>query len=99
MSEFQGTPGPWEYKTGNGGWFTVFVSNPKGDLVIAHRSHWEHNVTASHANARLIAAAPTMLDKLVEIAARLESASVEVDCFNVHESLALARDAIAKATS
>jgi len=54
----------------------------------------EATILVGPADKKLIAAAPELLAALREILVRLDSASAEVDCFNVYESRDLARNAI-----
>jgi hypothetical protein len=58
MSEH--TPGPWELWRDGSGAMQISV----GDFVICNRNPVEHRARESDANARLIAAAPDMLEAL-----------------------------------
>ena len=105
------TPGPWKLKLGKGIEYTYLVSDRKGQ-DIANFAHYPNATkTQTKANARLIAAAPEMLDLhkkhmelMIEIAQELKNPRMPIGQ-TVEASirmLALAAkeslDAIAKAT-
>jgi hypothetical protein len=88
------TPGPWEIDFTEYGGFAVFVppSHDMGhSLVICRRGPWIVREEQSHANARLIAAAPELLEAL-------EDAAMELDDAGKREAANVARAAIEKAT-
>ena len=63
----QHTPGPWRLELEEDGAFWL-LSDPGVDMTspatIAKRGTWSHRAKESHANARLIAAAPDLLAAL-----------------------------------
>jgi hypothetical protein len=69
------TPGPWQAVTNDTGAFAI---ESDGDLtaVICQRADWPSRKDESLANARLIAAAPDLLEALQECATRLEKAGI-----------------------
>ena len=68
MSANEHTPGPWTLEYVERGAFQVIEAD---GAVICHRNFWPHNAERSNANARLIAAAPDMLEALKTIGALL----------------------------
>jgi hypothetical protein len=89
MSEFKGTKGPWfEHREGSS---TVYVEAKLRDGVIqevAACGPTEAGSEAQSANARLIAAAPDLLEALIAVVRVADRATDEFD---------MARAAIAKA--
>ena len=85
------TPGPWKLKLGKGMEYTYLVADRKGQ-DIANWAHY-HNATKAQtkANARLIAAAPDLLESLILLANQTNSTELA----KAHD---MARAAIAKAT-
>lgn len=85
------TPGPWSLDLCDEGGFAVCIE-PRIDMgwhaVITSRGPWGHRAEESHANARLIAAAPDLLTALSAIA----------DNSHDPQAIRVARTAIAKAT-
>lgn len=85
------TPGPWSISLEDDGGFVVYTP-PTGDMgwnsVVTSRGQWGHNDEQSHANGRLIAAAPDLLEALQNLDANPELTSAWLQ----------ARAAIAKAT-
>jgi hypothetical protein len=63
MNKLKHTPGPWEYKCGHHS-KVFFVTTKRGSelLRVTNRDDWN----VENANARLIAAAPEMLESLIE---------------------------------
>jgi len=55
------TPGPWHADISENGSFTI--TTPEGS-VISSRNSWGHRAAESNANARLISAAPDLLESL-----------------------------------
>lgn len=91
MSEFKGTKGEWvceEVFTKNGSYFKVTVENGESICNITTRSQ-ERQL----ANAKLIAAAPELLKRLITLVERME----ENDLGNFH-SVKMAKEEIKKAT-
>lgn len=79
------TPGPWRIDSGHeGGWMIIGC-----DLVLCQRSPWAIRQEESKANARLIAAAPDLL----EAAENLENDDGAIP----EHAWKLLQDAIAKA--
>lgn len=67
--KFKGTPGPWIAKTdyptyGQLGSFKVEANEPPYGLVICERGSYHERAKEMAANARLIAAAPELLEAL-----------------------------------
>lgn len=61
MSKF--TPGPWRRGTpGPNGCYTIGTENGLMTAVVAHSIHCSEQVQQAEANARLIAAAPDLLE-------------------------------------
>ena len=98
------TPGPWRYAPTNTETVSHLVRCSEG-YAVADVTHWFD--LPVDANARLIAAAPTMLEALMRIAEASDHYSNEADAGNkgadtlayAHKSTCnLARAAIAKAT-
>ena len=87
------TPGPWKLKLGKGIEYTYLVSAAKGQDVV----NWAHYPNATKAetkaNARLIAAAPDLLEALRDIASGTYDTWTEG-----YRAQQIARAAIAKAT-
>jgi hypothetical protein len=82
----QHTPGPWEWRGDEGGWFLV-----PGVLAICNTDGTPGDDVIDRANARLIAAAPDLL-------AALEGLFLLLDAGSLYEPQAYAaRAAIAKA--
>ena len=110
------TPGPWKNINPYGGWIST-VGDPygSGPMHIADVRGWGHltgkgggcafdedkAVAIQEANARLIAAAPTMLDALKALTERYVSLVASGDCGNWdvedEQFVVAARAAIAKA--
>lgn len=101
MPEFKGTPGPWEIERYSDGLIQIV-----GDLKVV--SDDEENVTTvveeisatnEEANARLIAAAPELLDALQSLKCELILSDVDMGYIESHfrPSLNKAAAAIAKA--
>ena len=63
MKQFKGTPAPWDYN----GERTGFVGNVNGDIVASVYPMYEFNSKEMKANAHLIAAAPELLEVLIEM--------------------------------
>lgn len=64
MSETKWTPGPW--KAPEGDFPDVYGPDDRLLAVVYAPGNYEHNSQEGHANARLIAAAPDLLDALQE---------------------------------
>lgn len=84
------TPGPWRYKADGGNYMRIFCSNDQG---------WGDNLCGycGEANARLIAAAPDLLEALTALLPYTRACE---DMLNATPTgqIRLARRAIAKAT-
>jgi hypothetical protein len=94
------TPGPWGLELNERGGFYITV-DPMVDMqlpaTIASRGGWGHRAEESHANARLIASAPELLEALQKMA------DAFLDTSGSHgpqeqEAMEFARAAIARAT-
>jgi hypothetical protein len=96
MSESKHTPGPWnaEPMTGRGAW----VKGSSGEWAALSCGDTD---TTAEANARLIAAAPELLEALNKIISRHSELVCSGDCgfwdVEDEEKMKLARSAIAKA--
>lgn len=90
------TPGPWTWGAGYNGLY-----GPNGSVILEYASYenmWLPDyMPGAEANARLIAAAPELLEALKAIVAS-DMAMREEDEGNVSPELNAARAAIAKAT-
>ena len=98
------TPGPWSLDLCDDGAFAVYVP-PSVDMgwstVITSRNQLPDRADESHANARLIAAAPELLDALqtMLVGSRYYGNGVwETVRMPSEEALCKAADSIAKAT-
>ena len=91
MSEFRGTPGPWQVlgKQGTAIW--------AGDVMVAQMSNPRENHSEARANAVLMAASHDMLEALQAIVISLVEADEE-GLIEHAEQIQAARAAIAKAT-
>lgn len=88
------TPGPWTVDTNGGGRFSNSIAaKVVASGLIADVSDWWYDVGQAEANAHLIAAAPDLLEALVEL---LPLADDEVS-HTYDNVLDIARAAIAKA--
>ena len=67
---FNPTPGPWEVDSGE----CLKVRNDSGSIAMIMQTHLRgrRGNDETHANARLIAAAPDLLDALKDAVAKLE---------------------------
>lgn len=100
MTNVKHTPGPWRVVESIDGYFagrktTVKAGNLRVLSPWQHRPHPEFD--EFEANARLIAAAPELLDALQSLLARVSSDIIANQCW--HEEQRAARAAIAKATN
>lgn len=93
------TPGPWQAEEASVRGITQewFVRVDGDDIAIASDIR-DRNGNHSEANARLIAAAPELLEALEDLASLAEAAMREVGEYDIEAELADARAAIAKAT-
>lgn len=63
MIDTEHTPGPWKLWQNDVGAFVI----SQGDAaILCQRNDWDHRAAESSANARLISAAPDMLEALME---------------------------------
>ena len=98
MTQTQHTPGPWSYNRAEGGYQGHFIST--GDCIICDLPDAEDFLAVkraapqTEANARLIAAAPDMLEALRLCERALEERDAEQETYAAKK----ARAAIAKAT-
>lgn len=91
MSEFKGTPGPWERGGGDSGGseLLVYCNNSLGSAICDATSHYSALDKATRiANLDLIAAAPELLEALQAVVRVADRATDEFD---------MARAAIKKA--
>lgn len=98
MSAAQHTPGPWEVDLCDNGAFAVYVP-PAVDMgwttVITSRGQLPDRAAESHANARLITAAPELLEALMRLLSENDKMTQRINLLGACEQ---ARAAIAKAT-
>lgn len=98
MTDVKHTLGPWELELLDDGSFYVFTL-PTVDMgsafTVCRRGSIAHRVDQSHANARLIAAAPELLDGARGLLELLDQIDDEAGS---DERVQQARAAIAKAT-
>lgn len=90
------TPGPWSYKH-----CKVWSHESNGNDFICDANTFDLGKEANEANARLIAAAPELLEALIAVRAEIWSAFNEQRSMNLNEqnvALSLADALIAKAT-
>ncbi len=108
------TPGPWAAELGADGAFAIEAERAGIDgglLVLASRNQHPLLAEQMHANARLIAAAPTLLEALQALIrvhdepagfagyyGRKLDLAIELQIIKVDKATALARAAIANAT-
>lgn len=76
MSEH--TPGPWSLWHNDAGAFMAIAPGGNGAPVICQRADWSHNASESIANARLIVAAPALLQALEHLTSAVEREEVQV---------------------
>lgn len=92
MKEFKGTPGPWHYCAEEPDW----VTDSNDNIAVARVTRYNTDAEAQRANARLIAAAPELLEALQRITPLYEA--LMRDCGIEHkEMIAISRAAINKA--
>jgi lactate dehydrogenase-like 2-hydroxyacid dehydrogenase len=60
MKEFKGTPGPWNYCAEEPDW----VTDSNDNIAVARVTRYNTDAEAQHANAKLISAAPELLEAL-----------------------------------
>jgi len=70
------TKATWDADASDNGSFTI--TTPDGE-VIASRNAWEHRSIESKANARLISAAPELLEALKDLTAELGGTGLFAD--------------------
>jgi len=102
MSEFKGTPGPWERGGGEngGGELLVYCNNSLGTAICDATSHYSvFDKTTRIANLDLIAAAPELLEALQNLKRELVLSDVDLAYIESHfrPHIDRARAAIAKA--
>lgn len=92
----QHTPGPWRFYTGPQPHGCPIVGNGRGLMLamLSHSVNYPDQRDEANANARLIAAAPELLEALKDMI--VLQAGISSDPV---ETLHKARDAIAKATN
>lgn len=66
MEEFKGTRGPWNYCADEPDW----VTDSDDNIAVARVTRYNTSAEAQHANAKLIAAAPELLDALQDLVVR-----------------------------
>ena len=88
------TPAPWRYhKSEHDHDFIITGSNENGGSVLPILGRTHNFPNNNEANARLIAAAPELLEALKQTLEAMESAAFEID----DPRILIAREAIAKA--
>lgn len=63
MKEFKGTPGPWNYCADEPDW----VTDSNDNIAVARVTRYNADAEDQHANAKLIAAAPELLEALIKL--------------------------------
>lgn len=100
MSKQSYTPGPWDYWSGYNpvDELEAQITTEDGDIVIAS---YNRQIPEGEANAKLLAAAPELLEALEVAANRLNSCLILLECDDdfIAKETAQARAAIAKATA
>ncbi|AXH43461.1 hypothetical protein MZUP3_470 [Erwinia phage vB_EhrS_49] len=79
MSEFKGTPGPWERGGGEngGGELLVYCNNSLGSAICDATSHYSvFDKRTKIANLDLMAAAPDLLEACLRIQAQFRQAGI-----------------------
>ncbi|ENM3040138.1 hypothetical protein AB7A53_005420 [Pseudomonas aeruginosa] len=100
MSKQSYTPGPWDYWSGYNpvDELEAQITTEDGDIVIAS---YNRQIPEGEANAKLLAAAPELLEALEDAVNRLNSCLILLECDDefIAKETAQARAAIAKATA
>lgn len=98
MSESKFTPGPWHVGDGNE---TIVYDANRWAIASATTFHRKHEDGSSEANAKLIAAAPELLEALEALKREIILSDVNMDYIDSHFKpwLDKARAAIHKATA
>lgn len=88
MSEAKHTKGPWRISQN----VSRHVIGPKGGVVTCGELTWDGpgSTEVADANARLIAAAPEMLDELINMTARFKAAIMQAGTDEEFAELAVA---------
>lgn len=89
MKDFKGTPGPWNYCADEPDW----VTDSNDNIAVARVTRYNTDAEAQHANAKLIAAAP----ELLEVLKLILSYHDDGNCVLHKEDVSMARAAINKA--
>tara|TARA_R110000868_G_scaffold263743_2_gene522389 strand:- start:2007 stop:2321 length:315 start_codon:yes stop_codon:yes gene_type:complete len=92
------TPGPWLVQAERNGTFTVWTRQPYTGSLATVIDEDINGPYPAKANARLIAAAPDMLEALRRMV-EIDDDEVVMDTASVKERLSAARAAILKATT
>lgn len=99
--ETKHTPGPWTFKTDNRTGDNGIVAPSTGVFIEAFADIRHSNENARNeamANARLIVAAPKMLQTLIELLSQLDQGGSSGKIFARDAIITQAREVVAKAT-
>lgn len=89
MNPFKGTPGPWSYEGGNNENCEVQAKDTTIDLTRCDRNTGEHVISREEmeANARLIAAAPELLQVCLKFHQHISESLMAKSPFGLDEAI------------